>query len=330
VFLAKLISELKIGKVEAESGSKASGYLKVCDMPGYVLQLPVLIINGIKDGPVLCMTGGVHACEYCGTETIMRLFNSIDPRRIFGAIVAIPVVNTLAFQLRTPYNNPLDGQNQNRVFPGDPEGTVSYVIADVLFREVIKKSNYLIEFHGGDLPEENIDFVIVSRTGNQNVDKVSEAMGRCFNTEYEWLKGDSEAGLKIEGDLCGTANRNGIPGVIPEAGHSGKVQEASVNLLMNGALNVMKYLKMQDGSPSLGNPKFIKAQHLVKVHNSGFFHLSSQIGALVSKNEVLGEVRNLFGEVIEQLKSPVNGVLDFLMFNASVLPGNTVMIIGEL
>ncbi len=325
-----MIGKFTIGNVVAESASKKSGYLTVSDMPGYQLQVPILLINGARDGPILCLTGGVHACEFCGIETIMRLYRTIDPKNIAGAIVAIPVVNTPGFQSRTPYNNPIDGLNLNRVFPGDPQGTSSYLIADVVFHQVIKKSNYLIEFHGGDLPEENLDFVIFNKTGNAEVDKASETMARCFNTEYVWLKGASEAGLKIEGDLCGVANKNGIAGVIPEAGHSGKIQENSVALLINGAINVMKFLKMTEGSPVVGNPKFIKAQHLVKVHKAGFFHLSSPVGSHLKKGEVTGEVRNLFGETIEELRSPVDGVLDFLMFNPSVLPGNTVMIIGEL
>lgn len=325
-----MLHKFSIGNIEAESGSKLSGYLKVCDMPGYTLQLPLLLVNGANDGPVLCMTGGVHACEYCGTETIMRLFKSLDPKAISGAVVAVPVVNTPAFQARSPYNNPIDGLNLNRIFPGDPEGSISYLIADTLFKQVIEKSTHLIEFHGGDLPEENLDFVIVNQTGNEEVDKVSEEMCKCFNTDYAWLKSSAQAGLKIEGDLCGTANRRGIPGVIPESGHSGKVQEASVRLLTNGALNVMNYLKMTSGAPNFGKPRYFKAQHVVKVHTSGFFHLSSQLGAIVEKGEKVGEVRNLFGEAIEELKSPVSGVLDFLMFNASVLPGNAVMIIGEL
>jgi len=50
----------------------------------------------------------------------------------------------------------------------------------------------------------------------------------------------------------------------------------------------------------------------------------------VSKGEVIGNIRNIFGEVIEEVTSPVNGVFDFLYYHASVLPGNSLMIIGEL
>lgn len=320
---------VKVGDVEGEAGTKRLGYIKVRNLHGYVLQLPVIVINGLKDGPTLCLTAGVHACEYSGIETIMRLFAQLNPRELSGAIIAVPVVNVPGFQARSAYINPIDGLNLNRVFPGDPEGSMSYIIADTLFKETVLKANCLIDLHGGDLPEENIDFVIVEKTGNEEVDKVSEAIGKAFNSEYMWVKG-AERGLKIVGSLCGAANKAGIPGAVPEAGHSGKVQELSVKFLLNGTLNAMKYLKMLKGSPVMREPKIIKAQHVVKAGSAGFFRPFKNLGDVVSKGEVIGHIKNVFGEVIEEVKSPVKGVFDFLMFHASVLPGNALMIIGEL
>jgi len=325
-----MVDSIKVGNIQTDAGTKKTGYLKVKDLNGYGLEIPVIIINGSKKGPVLGITAGVHPCEYSGIETVMRLYALLDPKELSGTVLAVPIVNVPGFQARSAYVNPIDGLNMNRIFPGDSAGTTSYVMADVLFKEIVMRSNYFIDLHGGDLPEENLDFVIVEKTGKKEVDKVSEEMGRAFNPEYIWVKGAAAGGLKIEGALCSAANAAGIPGAVPEAGMSGKVQEPCVKFLLDGVLNVMKQLKMIAGMPRTREPKIIKAQHVVKCKSAGFFVPTIKLGDIISKGAVIGRIRNPFGEVIEEVKSPVSGVFDFLMYHASVLPGSALMIIGEL
>jgi hypothetical protein len=325
-----MVESVKVGNVQAEPGTKKTGYLTIRDLNGYGLEIPVMIINGVKKGPVLSVTAGVHPCEYTGIETVMRLYARLDPRELSGTVIAVPIVNVPGFQARSAYVNPIDGLNMNRIFPGDPSGTISYVMADVLFKEVVMKSNCLIDLHGGDLPEENLDFVIVEKTGKKEVDKASEDIGRAFNPEYMWIKGAAAGGLKIEGALCSAANAAGIPGAVPEAGMAAKVQESCVKFLLDGILNAMKQLKMMDGTPRIKEPKIIKAQHVVKCKSAGFFTPTVKLGDIVSKGSIIGRIRNPFGEVVEEVKSPINGVFDFLMYHSSVLPGNALMIIGEL
>jgi predicted deacylase len=325
-------NDVRIGDLVVGAGTKKHGYVNISDLQGYLLRLPLMVNNGFKDGPTLCLVAGVHACEYCGIETTMRLFRRIDPQELSGVVIAVPIFNIPAFQAKTAYVNPLDGVDLSKAFPGNPEGSVSYIMADILYRQVVSKADYLINYHGGDVPEENINFVIVEEVGNEEVDKASTILGKCFSPDYMWIKGrmpKATRGLQLKGGLCAVANRSGIPGVMPEAGHSGKVQESAVDFLLNGTLNVMKYLKMLDGSPVIGEPKNFYAQHLVKAKTAGFFRPTKNLGDEVSAGENIGQIRNIFGEVIEEITSPVDGVFDFLLFHASVLPGNVLMIIGE-
>lgn len=323
---------MKIGRVEAKPGTRSHGYIDVTDLHGYLLRLPVTIVNGSKDGPVLCLVAGIHACEYCGIETTMRISKEIDPQKLSGAIVSVPLVNVPAFQAKTAYINPLDGVDLSTAFSGSDEGSISYIIANILFREVVSRANHLIEFHGGDISEENIDFVIVEEIGDEKVDNVSKILGRCFCSDYMWVKGrmpKAKRGLQLKGGLCEAANRSGISSVMPEAGHSGKIQESAVGFLLNGTLNVMRYLGMLEGAPKMSKPKEFYAQHLVKAGSAGFFRPIVDLGVDVSRGQPIGHIRNIFGEIIEEVTSPVDGVFDFLLFHASVLPGSVLMIIGE-
>lgn len=337
-----MLEIVKIGDVEAESGTKKTGYIDVSDVTtGYLTRFPLMIINGSKDGQTLGMIAGVHAMEYCGIEAVMKLFQDIDPKELNGAIVAVPLVNIPAFQARVPYVNPIDNVNGFGLSSeGIDEGTISYIMGETLFKEVISKVDALINFHGGDSVEENLNFPIINKTGDEKIDNVAMDMAKCFNSEYMWVYKSDFSWIKdadgkwIKKDKTskkkGLHKRTGIPIVVPEAGDSAKVNEEGVNFHYKGTLNVLKYFKMIEGSPVMGDPKIYYTQNRVKVRTAGFFRTTKKLGDLVFQGEVIGNVRNIFGEIIEEVTSPVDGVFDFNMFHASVLPGNVVMIIGEL
>ena len=77
----------------------------------------------------------------------------LDTERLAGSIVAVPVVNPESFRGRTPFVSPADGKNLNRCFPGDPQGTFSDVLADLVFRRFVHGSDALLDLHGGDMVE---------------------------------------------------------------------------------------------------------------------------------------------------------------------------------
>ena len=164
---------LRIGLVQAASGTKSFGFLKVGQTSSSNVAIPIMIVNGAKEGAKLALTAGVHGCEYSGIEAVIRIFNLFDPKELRGAIIAVPAVNTLAFQSRTPYVCPVDGVNLNRVFPGDPDGSISYKIAHALFQNVVKKADFLIDLHGPDLPEElpPHGLTLIKNVDNEKVNK---------------------------------------------------------------------------------------------------------------------------------------------------------------
>ena len=54
------------------------------------LGIPLIIVNGIEDGPVLCVDAGVHGDEDDGQEAIRRVLADIDPATLRGTLVGIP------------------------------------------------------------------------------------------------------------------------------------------------------------------------------------------------------------------------------------------------
>ena len=49
--------------------------------------------------------------------------------------------------------NPVDGKSMNRFYPGNPNGTQTERASWAITKQVVEKSDYLIDLHGGDLDE---------------------------------------------------------------------------------------------------------------------------------------------------------------------------------
>ena len=89
------------------------------------IRLPVVVLDGARAGPTVCVSAGVHGSEYCALEVAQRLL-ALNPAEVSGRIVVLPLVNIPAFIGRAAYVNPTDGINPNRAFPGRTDGSQSY------------------------------------------------------------------------------------------------------------------------------------------------------------------------------------------------------------
>ena len=89
--------------------------------------VPILSVRG-GDGPVVLMLGGTHGDEFEGPAAILRLAERLDPAQIRGQVILMPALNAQALA-QSSRISPLDGQNLNRAFPGDPDGGPTAMLA---------------------------------------------------------------------------------------------------------------------------------------------------------------------------------------------------------
>ena len=124
---------MRLSDLKAGSNTKQTLLLPVASH--YPIEMTV--ICGSCPGKTLVVTAGVHGCEYVGIETLNRLKKELDPIDLSGRIILLPLVNPEGFYMGSKQIIPADGQNLNRTFPGDPEGTFSSRLAKLL--EELKK-----------------------------------------------------------------------------------------------------------------------------------------------------------------------------------------------
>jgi predicted deacylase len=293
--------------IEADVGQKAFGYITVGETSTYSVNMPVAIVHGEKEGPVLCLTAGIHGCEYPGIEAAIRTYRDLDPAEVSGTVIFVPVVNTPAFQTRTAFVNPLDGQNLNRICPGNPEGTISFVMLDTLFSEILSKADYLIDLHGGDLTETMLPWTLCCTTGNAKIDQKSLAMAKVYGTNFVCIRPGP-------GLLYHECSMKRIPAIIAEAGGLGTYHEQDILVHTTGIANVLKFLKIIDGSVSFPENQYVfGAQSFnVSTKRGGILYPKVGPGDFISKGQIVAEIGNLQGEMVEKLVSPKDGVVRIL------------------
>src|SRR6056297_346161 len=115
---------------------------------------PVLVVNGINAGPTLCLTGAVHGDELNGIEIIRQTMYDLNPEKLSGTVVGVPIVNLPGFQQGSRYLP--DRRDLNRHFPGSPDGSLADRIAHSLFENVIREWYMLVDIHTGSLKRTNL------------------------------------------------------------------------------------------------------------------------------------------------------------------------------
>lgn len=311
---------IKIGEVKIEGGEKVKGFLKVGEASTHDIIMPYIVVSGSQPGPRLCVLGGIHPLEYASIEGVLRVAQEVEPSDLTGTLLVVPVVNADGFNARAAFNNPIDYVNQNRVFPGDPTGSMSRRVAYALFDEFVSKVDYLIDSHGGDLTEDISRFVIIGETDDRGLHKRMVEMASCYDAFYIQVS-------RIRGSTGEALGRYGIPCITPESGTPYPVREEDVRFHYDGVMNVMKHLGMLDGRPEIRKLKVNPARERLFAERGGIWRQRVEVGQRVEKDVVLGEVVNLFGGTLQTVKAPFDGIANMTRTSYVVNTGDMLLLV---
>src|SRR5215203_714373 len=318
--------QIRVGNVQAAPGTRACGFLTIGETTTEPIRVPIVIVNGSQPGPRLCLTAGVHAAEYPGIDAVMRTVQSLEPAQLAGAVVAVSVVNAPMIQRRSGFLSPIDGLNLNRTAPGQADGTISEVLAHVLLREVIGTCQYHIDCHGGDLGEILWPYSGYALTGNTEQDRQGETLARLWSPRIVALYRDGSELPPTNGSLTSQAARRGVVSILAEAGSNGTLEPTDVEIHMRGMRNVMRHLGMIPGEPdAAGEHVEPTGQFVVSTRRGGLLRLKIGIGAKIQEGQEIAEVCDLFGEVVERIHAPQEGIARLIWAHKAVNTGDPVV-----
>ena len=176
---------LRVADLEAKPGEKVSGFVHII---GAEFGIPVTLICGEKEGETVLISGGVHNAEYVGIQAAMQLADELDPKKIAGNIIVIRLMNRTGFEHRTMSLTYEDGKNLNRVFPGNPNGTLSDRIAYTVVTEFFQKADYYVDLHCGDGFEGLVSYVYCTGAAASEVAAKSREMAEIAHVDYDFAK----------------------------------------------------------------------------------------------------------------------------------------------
>lgn len=294
------VSDLQAGTAEhlwIEAGQLLTGPLR----------LPCLTAVGTKPGTTLLAVAGVHGDEYEGMAALRRIVRMLDPSRMCGRVIAIPVANPLAYEARSriaPLHQ--DGLNLARVFPGDPEGSPSRQLAAVLLDLVIRNlgpEDVFVDFHSG-----SADVAFARLIGFRDVPGAAtlraEELARHTGMPNLWRIPDSSGPFNAE-----TARRGIVTLGTETTGRAGCDPDdvAVFEQALRGVLAVTGICP--DWDPPARNNAVPRVTIDIPAPATGFFEHAIELDSRVEAGQHLGFIVDLFGETIVEVTAPAAGAI---------------------
>jgi predicted deacylase len=275
---------------------------------GEEVAIPVGTLVGSAPGPTVAITAGMHAGEYTGVLAAIRLFQQLDPAELRGTLIIVPVISTRAFMWRNMQLSPVDEKEMHYQVPGNPDGTYSELHIDVLY-SIVKDATYLIDMHAGEFAQSLAPWVAVPIAGSDSVCQESMRLARGFNVPYLDLRTE-QATIPA---WCRFLAEQGIANCWTEIGSNGLPDDDLITLQYEGCLNALKVVGLVRGEPrgSVRHRYLGHQQYTVTAEQSGLWYPQIRAGDRVRQGQLLGELRDYFGELIEQYHAPFDGIVAY-------------------
>ena len=319
----------KVGTASAARGERVTGMIEVPAGSDAALSIPVAVVHGAKPGPVLALVAGSHGTEYASIIALEKLIALLNPADISGTVIIVPLINIPSFEQKVPHLNPVDKKSMNRFYPGKMDGTQTERASYLITKQVVERCDHLIDLHGGDTDESLRPYSYWTKTGNERQDQISREMVLAFGLDHIIVSTERPKDPQASRYLENTATTRGKPSITAEAGHAGTVETDDVNALIDGCLNVMRYLKMISGAVAMvQHPVWIERIATLASEQTGIFYPLVKRGTYVVQGMKVGYVTDYFGNVSFEARAPVAGIVLYICAVPSITKGATIANIG--
>lgn len=265
---------------------------------GVPWRIPVIVVKGKKDGPILGITAALHGNELNGISTIFKLIEDIDPRDLSGTLVLVPISNVPGYLMNNRYFS--DNVDLNRIMPGKQEGNTSQLYAYNLIHKIINRFDYLLDLHTASHGRVNSLYIRADLDSDD-----TRTLAYLQNPQIIVKKYDEE------GTLRGWANENGIPSVTIEIGNPNAFQHSLIDETLEGIMNTMKHLNMINGKVKdlLKDATICDHSYWIYSKKGGIIDVLPKLADNVKKGELIAKVYNVFGEVKEEIIADKDGIV---------------------
>ncbi|WP_162045718.1 succinylglutamate desuccinylase/aspartoacylase family protein [Vibrio taketomensis] len=261
------------------------------------LSIPVEIINGKLEGPVLMVNAAIHGDELNGVEIVRQLINTIDANKLKGTLIAVPIVNVFGFIHKSRYLP--DRRDLNRCFPGSEKGSLASRMAHTFFSQVAKRCDYILDLHTGAIHRTNLPQIRADLSNPETL-RIAQAFGTPVTVD---------APLR-DGSLRSEAERLGIPVLTYEAGEALRFEPICINAGFLGVQRVMQAIGMLRASrKKLPTTVIAKSTSWLRAESDGILRTLVTLGEKVEKGQVLAYISAPLGHSEIELKASKGGIV---------------------
>ena len=283
---------------------------------GVPVSTPVLVVNGREPGPVLCLTAAIHGDELNGIEMVRRVLHDLNPDRLAGSVIGVPIVNLQGFRRGSRYLP--DRRDLNRYFPGNPNGSAASRIAHSFFSEIVLRCDALVDLHTGSFERTNLPQL---RADLRNPDVVTLTQGFGSTVILHSTPG--------KGTLRHAATVAGVPTVTLEAGGPSELELAEVRHGVKGIETLLHTLGMVKRLRLWGDPEPVYYRSSwVRATRGGILLADVSLGTTVRRGDLLGTITDPMNNASTNLYSPFSGRIIGMARNQVVMPGFAAFHVG--
>jgi len=266
------------------------------------IEVPIIVSRGKIDGPCLLLIGGVHGDETNGVEIVRQIVSKGLNNPKIGTVICIPLLNVFGF-LNQSREFP-DGRDLNRVFPGSLTGSLASRFAYHIMNEVIPHIDYCIDYHTGGAQRFNYSQIRIDE-GDDEIFKLAKVFGSPYivyskSQERTFRRSMAKLGKKV---------------LLFEGGKSLNLDKIVTEVGVQGAINIMHYLGMNDFSSKISKIKnevpsiIITSSKWIRAKHSGMYRSSVRVGQKVEKGMILGSISDPFGAFESAFKCTQEGYI---------------------
>lgn len=263
------------------------------------MQLPLHVIRGKKDGPIVFVSAAIHGDELNGIEIIRRFKRLNILKRLRGTVILVPIVNVYGISTLSRYLP--DRRDLNRSFPGSSTGSLASRVAKIFFDEVVSKCDFGIDLHTASIHKSNLPQVRTN-IDNEYTFNLAKAFGAPVVLHSELR----------DGSLRSVAQELGVPILLYEAGEALRFDETCIRIGVNGLVNVLRHSSMlpkvirkkeQKSSIVSRNSRWIRSG------GGGILRTIKALGDVVKESEVIAYIDEPLGDESYVITSPFDGVI---------------------
>lgn len=282
-------------KVDLQSDGKQADYLRLpysSDLSAYGwLPIPIICVkNG--EGPTALLIAGNHGDEYEGQIALLNLARRLKPNDIDGRIVILPALNFPAVAAGTR-NSPLDGGNLNRLFPGDPHGSPTEMLAHYVDEVLLPIADIAVDMHSGGRSLEFLPCALMRPGRTPPADLALREALRAFAAPISYITSGKGGGGATT--LAAAAERHEVLTITTELGGGEEVSRGGLDLAEAGLCRLL----VQQGILKVAVPsapvttRFMEVcgpDYFVYAPEDGLFEPLVQLGETVAGGQTAGRL----------------------------------------